>query len=82
MLLHQTNQHTKGARLWKMEMEHIDIRSQFRGNVPNVQALGIEDTGSTLINYASEFLGYSNDILWVYFYNISTLFGSNEWRFV
>jgi len=43
-----------------MKMTYIEIPSQFNRNAPSVQALGVENTGSTLINYASDLLGYSD----------------------
>ena len=43
-----------------MKMTHIEIPSQFNRNAPGVQALGVENTGSTLINYATELMGYSD----------------------
>jgi len=43
-----------------MKMAHIEIPSQFSRNDAKIQALGTEDTGSTLINYANELLGYSD----------------------
>jgi SAM-dependent methyltransferase len=41
-----------------MKMTHIEIPSQFNRNDPKVQASGVENTGSTLINYAIDLLGY------------------------
>jgi SAM-dependent methyltransferase len=43
-----------------MKMTHIEISSQFYRNSPNVLALGVENTGSTLINRGNELLGYSD----------------------
>lgn len=43
-----------------MKMSHIEIPHQFNRNAPNVQSLGVENTGSTLIKYANELLGYSD----------------------
>lgn len=43
-----------------MKMKHIEIPSQFNRNAPNIQTLGAENTGLTLIEYANELLGYSD----------------------
>jgi len=43
-----------------MKMTHIEIPSQFQRNSPNVLALGVENTGSTLINRGNELLGCSD----------------------
>jgi len=62
-LVGQFNQQlqTKGVKgLVFMKMTHIEIPNQFNRNASNVQALGVENSGSTLINYANELLGYSD----------------------
>jgi SAM-dependent methyltransferase len=41
-------------------MTHIEIPSQFQRNSPNVLALGVENTGSTIINCGNELLGCSD----------------------
>lgn len=43
-----------------MKITHIEIPSQFNRNAPSVQASGVENTGSTLINYSNELMGYSD----------------------
>lgn len=43
-----------------MKMSHIDIPSQFTRNSPNVLALGVENTGSTIINCGNQLMGYSD----------------------
>lgn len=43
-----------------MKMTHIEIPRQFHRNSPNVLALGVENTGSTLINRGNEMLGVSD----------------------
>ena len=42
---------------YPMKMTHIEIPTQFQRNSPNVLALGVENTGSTIINYGNELLG-------------------------
>jgi SAM-dependent methyltransferase len=43
-----------------MRMTHIEIPSQFQRNSPNVLTLGVENTGSALINCGNELLGCSD----------------------
>jgi SAM-dependent methyltransferase len=43
-----------------MKATHIEIPTQFHRNSPNVLALGVENTGSTLINCGNELLGCSD----------------------
>jgi SAM-dependent methyltransferase len=43
-----------------MKMTHIEIPHQFSRNSPNVLALGVETTGSTLINCGNELLDCSD----------------------
>src|SRR5262245_11541416 len=43
-----------------MKMPHIEIPGQFQRNSPNVLALGVENTGSTIINCGNELLGCSD----------------------
>jgi SAM-dependent methyltransferase len=43
-----------------MKMSHIDIPGEFNRNSPNVLALGVENTGETLINCGNELLGCSD----------------------
>jgi SAM-dependent methyltransferase len=48
----------KGSIL--MKMTHLEIPSQFNRNASNVQVMGVENSGSILINYANELLGFSD----------------------
>jgi SAM-dependent methyltransferase len=41
-----------------MKMTHIEIPDRFSRNAPTILAMGVENTGSTLINYATGLLGY------------------------
>jgi len=43
-----------------MKMTHIEIPARFSRNSPKVLALGLENTGSALINLGNELLGYSD----------------------
>lgn len=43
-----------------MKMSHLDVPGEFNRNAPSVQALGAENTGSILIEYACNLLGYSD----------------------
>jgi SAM-dependent methyltransferase len=43
-----------------MKMTHIEIPNQFNRNSPNVLALGVENTGSSLINCGNELLECSD----------------------
>jgi SAM-dependent methyltransferase len=43
-----------------MKMTHFETPKEFNRNSANVLALGLETTGSTIINYGNELLGYSD----------------------
>jgi len=43
-----------------MKMTHIEIPREFDRNAPSVQALGVENTGLTLIKYVIDLLGYTD----------------------
>jgi SAM-dependent methyltransferase len=51
---------TASSKGYFMKMTHIEIPSQFQRNSPKVLALGVENSGSTIINRGNQLMGYAD----------------------